>query len=129
MHDRRRGARSVATLATVAGCSHISVCIAGANTHRAARGQQRVGEQVVGEAVGGLGQQVGGGRRDDHQVGVLADADVRHLVDVGPDLGGDRLAGQRRPGRRADEPQRGRGRHDPDRVADSVNSRSSSHAL
>ena len=30
--------------------------------HRAAGGEQRVGEQVVGQAVRGLGQQVGGGR-------------------------------------------------------------------
>ena len=55
-------ARRVATLARVAGCSHISVCIAGREHHRAARGEQRVGEQVVGEPVRGLGQQVGGGR-------------------------------------------------------------------
>ena len=89
----------------------------GGEHHRAARGEQGVGEQVVGEAVGGLGQQVGGGRRDDHQVGVLPDADVRHLVDVVPDLGGDRVAGQRGPGGGADEVQRGRGRHDPDVVA------------
>ena len=78
--------------------------------HRAAGGEQGVGEQVVGQAVRGPGQQVGGGRGDDDQVGLLAEPDVRHLVDVGPDVGGDRLAGQRRPGGGADEPQRRRGR-------------------
>ena len=54
--------------------------------------------------------------RDHDQVGVPADAHVRHLVGVVPDLGGDRLAGQRRPGGRADEVQRGGGGHDPDAV-------------
>ena len=101
----------------VAGCSHISVCIAGREHDRAARGEQGVGEQVVGQAVGGPGQQVGGGRGDDDEVGLLAEPDVRDLVDVVPDLGGDRVAGQRRPGRRADELQRGRGRDDADVVA------------
>ena len=70
---------------------------------RAARGEQRVGEQVVGQAVRGPGQQVGGGRGDDDEVGRLADPDVRDLVHVVPHLGGDRLAGQRRPGGGADE--------------------------
>ncbi len=64
---------------------------------RAAGGEQGVGEQVVGEAVGGPGQQVGGGRGDDDQVGLLADPDVRHLVDVVPDVGG-------RPGGRTARP-------------------------
>ena len=84
---------------------------------RAARGEQGVGEQVVGQPVRGLGHQVGGRRGHHDQVGVLADPDVRHLVDVAPHLGGDRLAGQRRPGRGADELERGRGRHDGDVVA------------
>ena len=84
--------------------------------HRAARRQQGVGEQVVGQAVGGLGQHVRGGRRDHDEVGLLPDPDVRHLVDVGPDVVADRLAGQRRPGGGAHEPQRGRGGHDRDVV-------------
>ena len=95
--------RSVATLACVAGCSHISVCMAGANDHRAPGGEQGVGQQVVGEPVCGLREQVGRGRRDDDEVGGLPDAHVRHLVDRGPHLGADRLARQRRPRRRADE--------------------------
>ena len=87
--------RRVATFSCVAGCSHISVCIAGHEDHRAGRGQQRGGEQVVGAAHGGAGQQVGGGRGDDDEVGVLADAHVRDLGDVGPDVGGDGVARQR----------------------------------
>ena len=39
---------------------------------RAAGGQQGVGEQVVGQPVRGLGQQVGGRRGDHHQVGAPA---------------------------------------------------------
>ena len=45
---------------------------------------------------------------------------MRHLVHVGPDVGRDRLAGQRGPGRLADEAQRRRGRHHPDPWPDSV---------
>ncbi len=89
----------------------------GREDDRAAGGQERVGEQVVGEAVGGLGEHVGRGGRDDHQVGVLADADVRYLVDVVPDLRRDRVAGQGGPGRGADEVQRGGGGHHADVVA------------
>jgi hypothetical protein len=50
--------------------------------HRTSRGQQRRGQQVVGAAVGGTRKQVGGGGRDDHEVGGLADGDVRHLRHV-----------------------------------------------
>jgi hypothetical protein len=67
-------------------------------------------EQVVGQAVGGAGQQVGRGRGDDDEVGVLADAYVRHLVDVVPHVGGDRLARQRPTRSGADEAQRRAGR-------------------
>ena len=84
---------------------------------RAARGEQGVGEQVVGQAVGRLGEQVGGRRGHHDELGLLADPDVRHLVDVGPHLGAHRLAGQRGPGRGADELQGGGGRDDGDVVA------------
>jgi hypothetical protein len=84
---------------------------------RAARGQQRVGEQVVREPVRGLGQQVRGGGDDQHQVGLLADADVRHLGHVLEHVGVHRVPGECLEGRGADEPERrGRG-HDLDRVA------------
>jgi hypothetical protein len=73
---------------------------------RTPRGEQGIGQQIVGEPVRGLGQQIGGGRGDDYEIGVLADPDVWHLVGAGPDVGVDRTAGQRRPGGRADELQR-----------------------
>ena len=83
---------------------------------RTGRGEQGGGEQVVGAAHGGAGQQVGGGRGDDDEVGVLPDAHVRDLGDVGPDVGGDRVAGQRLEGGRADEVQRAGRRDDADVV-------------
>ena len=104
--------RRVATLAWVAGCSHISVCIAGANT----TGQRAVSRVLVSRSSArpwaALASRSAVAGRDHDQVGRLADPDVRHLVDVGPDVGGDRLAGQRRPGGGADELQRGGGRDD-----------------
>ena len=72
---------------------------------RAARSQQDVGEQVVGQAMRGAGQQVGGGGRDHDELGLLAEPHVRDLVDVGPDVVGDGPAGQGSPGRGADEAQ------------------------
>jgi hypothetical protein len=78
------------------------VCIAGANS---------TGHRAV------AGQQVGGGRCDDDEVGFLADADVRHLVDVIEDAGVHGVSGQGFEGGRADEAQRGVGGHDADGVA------------
>ena len=85
--------------------------------HRTSRGQQRRGQQVVGTAGDGAGQQVGGGRCDDDEVGLLADADVRHLVDVLEDAGVHRVPGQRLERGGADEAQRGLGGNDADGVA------------
>lgn len=82
-----------------------------------ARGEQGVGEQVVREAVGGLGEHVGGGGGDDDEVGGLADADVRHLVDGLPHLGRDGVAGECGPGGLADEVEGRVGGDDPDVVA------------
>ena len=82
--------------------------------HRAPRGEQRGGQQVPGHPGGGPGQQVGGGGRDQDQVGSLPDPDVRHLGHAGPHVSGHRLAGQRGPGGLADESERVRSRHDPD---------------
>ena len=59
----------------------------GREQHRTARGQQRGGQQIIGAAGDRAGQHIGGGRRHDHQVGLLADAHVRHLVDVVEDPG------------------------------------------
>ena len=100
--------RSVATLSCVAGCSHISVCMAGTNT----TGQVAVSSVAVSRSSarpgGRAGQQVGGGGGDDDELGLAADPDVRDLGHVVPDVGGDRVAGQRLEGRGADELQRGR---------------------
>ena len=73
--------RKVATFSTVAGMEpHLGVHRRREH-HRTAGGQQRGGQQVVGAACDGPRQQVGGRGGDDHEVGLLADADVRHLVD------------------------------------------------
>ena len=85
--------------------------------HGTSRGQQRRGQQVVGTARDRAGQQVSGGRRDDDEIGFLADADVRHLVDVIPDAGVHGVSGQRLEGGGADEAQRGIGGDDADGVA------------
>ena len=109
--------RSSATFAWVAGVlPHLGVHGRRVQ-HRAPGGQQRGGQQVVGHPGRGPGHQVGGGGGDQDQVGRLAEPDVRHLGDAGPRVGGDRLAGQRGPGRLADEPEGVGGRHDPDAVA------------
>ena len=75
----------------VAGCCHISVCIAGANT----TGQRAVSSALVSRSsaqpVRGACQQVGGGRRDEHEVGLLAEAHVRDLGDGVEDVGVHRL--------------------------------------
>jgi hypothetical protein len=73
------------------------VCIAGAKS----TGHRAVSSVFVSrssaKAVGGLREQVGGGRRDDDELGRAAEAHVRHLVGAGPDVGGDGLPGQGRP--------------------------------
>jgi hypothetical protein len=73
--------------------------------HWALGRQQDRGQQVVCPPGGRPGQQVGGGGCDNDQIRFLAQPDVRHLVHVVEGAGADRLAGQRRPGGRADEPQ------------------------
>ena len=97
---------------------------------RAPGGQEGVGEQVVGQPVRRLGQQVGRGGGDHDEVGGLADADVRDLVHVVPDLGRDGLAGQGGPGVGA---RRSAGLRPSGTTVtswpDSVNRRSSSQAL
>ena len=85
--------------------------------HRAARGEQRGGEQVVGPARarrGRAGRRWPGRRRRGRPAGRCRTCGTSG--DVGPDVGGDRVARQRRPGGRADEVQRARGRHDADVV-------------
>ncbi len=50
--------------------------------NRRPRGEQHVGQQVVGPAGGGSGEQVRGRGGDDHQVGLLAELDMWHQVRV-----------------------------------------------
>ena len=89
----------------------------GCEQHRTSGGQQRGGQQVVGPARDGAGQQVRGGGRDDDEVGFLPDPDMRDLVDVVPDAGVDGVTRQGLEGRGADESQRGLGGNDADVVA------------
>src|SRR4051794_11068523 len=122
--------RSVATLSCVAGCSHISVCIAGTNT----TGQEAVRRVAVsrssarpaaarasrsavaggsttrtgwgpGPAGGGGGRRGGGGGGDHDKCGVLSDPDGRALGHLRPDGGGDGFAGERLKGGSANEVQ------------------------
>jgi hypothetical protein len=74
--------------------------------HGTAGCQEGAGEQVSREPVRGLGEQIGGGGRDDDQIGPLPDADVRHLVHVVPHLAGHPVAREGRPGGLPDEAQR-----------------------
>ena len=60
---------STARLACVAACAHMWLSIAGAISSGAVRRQDDGRQQVVGQTVGQLRQGVGGGRRDDDQVG------------------------------------------------------------
>src|SRR5664280_903376 len=81
--------------------------------HRARHREQRRGQQVVGPTGGGARQQVSGGGGHQREFGLPAEAHVRHGVGVRPDVGSHQVAGQRGPGRLADEPQRAGGGDDP----------------
>ena len=69
--------RSVAMLSATAGCSHISVCIAGQTIDRGARGEQDVGQQIGRQPGGVRADQAGRRRRDEDEVGRLAERGVR----------------------------------------------------
>ena len=73
--------------------------------HRAAGGQQQRGEEIVGDAVRGLGQEVRGGRRHDDGGGALGERDVldRGLALGIEEIGQHRPAGERAEGERAHE--------------------------
>ena len=74
---------SVARFSCTAGCSHISVCIAGATTTGARVASSVALEQVVGDAARVLPDDARGRRGDDHDVGGLTQPGVRdHLVTV-----------------------------------------------
>ena len=69
-----------------------------------ARGrQQGVGQEVVGQPVGGTGQQVGGGGNDEHQVSALAEAHMWHRMNSTPHCCRNRLTRECGPRRLTDE--------------------------
>ena len=110
----RPAPRSVATLARVAGCSHISVCMAGANT----TGQRAVSSTAVSRssdipaAARAIRSAVAGATMTRSASWPSRTCGTSCTSSHG--VGRDRLAGQRRPGGGADEVQGVRGRHDPD---------------
>ena len=70
----RPGATRVARLSCTAGCSHISVCMAGRHDHRRPGGEQRGREQVVRDAGGVAADEPGRGRGHDDDVGATGRA-------------------------------------------------------
>ena len=81
--------------------------------HRLSGRQQHRGSEIVGKAVGELGHQVGGGRRDDDEVGLASQPDMADilLVLAVEQIGEDMVGGQRADRQRRDETLRGLG-HD-----------------
>ena len=74
--------------------------------------QQRRRREIVGEAERHVGDEVGGRRRDDQEVGLARELDVAHarLFRRGEQVGADRLAAERLGRKGRDEPL-GRGGH------------------
>ena len=69
----------------------------GHDDDRAARGERRDGEQIIGLPVSEFGDRVRRRRSDDQQIGFLAQLHVRHMLIVPPQI----VVGQRRsPGHR-----------------------------
>ncbi len=83
----------------------------GRHHHRAGEGQVERGEEIVRQAVGQLGDQVGRGRRDHQQLVLLGHGDVLDGALDGEQIGEHLAAGERGEGQRPDELLRGRG-HD-----------------
>src|SRR5690606_28969372 len=59
---------------------HFAVHGRGDQQGAAAARQAQGGQQVVGQAVGKLGQKIGAGRRDEHGTRAARQVDVRHAV-------------------------------------------------
>ncbi|MEI2616059.1 MAG: hypothetical protein V9F06_00295 [Thermomicrobiales bacterium] len=80
--------------------------------HRAARGQQAGGGEVVAEPVGHAREEVGRGRGDEHQVGAAGERDVQLArVRRVPEVDAGRAAGDAREGHPGDEALPGGGEH------------------
>ena len=71
--------------------------------HRAAHGQKRGAEKIVGDAAGELGQRVGRWRARPRTGRPLGQRDVRDLVARGEEVGMDGIAAERRQRHRRDE--------------------------
>ncbi len=72
--------------------------------HRGARHQKGACEQVIRHSGGCPGQQIRGGRRDDHQVRLLAKTHMADLVDGLEHTVADGVSRERLPGGSAHEP-------------------------
>src|SRR5512132_983185 len=81
---------------------------------RAAGLEQRRSEQIVRDALRELGDHVRRGRRDDGDVGLVGEPDMQDDARLLPQVGVDAVIRERRERRRADEPFRRTGHHDPD---------------
>src|SRR5699024_912589 len=81
---------------------------------RGAGDQGGGGQQIVGAPHPQPRQQIGGGRGDHHQIGLLAQAHMGDLLDVLEDGGEDRVVAERLPGGGADELEGGAGGDDAD---------------
>ena len=81
--------------------------------HRLVGGQQHGGGEVVGEAGGHAGEQVGGGGRHHDQVGVAGELDMAHFAFVGErkQVGIDAVLAQRLQGERGRELRPACGQH------------------
>ncbi len=90
--------RSRSMLSCTAACSHISVCMAGANDDGSPGGEQHVGEQVVADAAGVETEDASRGGSDENEVGGLAQVGVWDRMGIVPErcpgsLGPQRIEG------------------------------------
>ena len=110
---------SVLRLRRVAGCDHIFGFIAGAISTCLSVASSTVEARSLAWPPASLRHQVGGGRRDDDDVGLARQADMADIVLVlaVEKLGEDVVGGQRADRKRRDELARRRGHHAADRSA------------
>ena len=70
----------------------------GREDDRAVRGQQHIGQQIIGLPGGGPREQISGGRRNEDQIDLLSDLDMRHKMHVVEHRGAHGPTGQCGPG-------------------------------